>query len=233
MKRATPIDIKKNRKKIDIYLKLLKKHYPDAHCALFFSNPLEILVATILSAQCTDVRVNKVTPYLFKKYKNCQDYAKVPREELEQDIRSTGFFRSKAKSIQESCKKMLQEYGGKVPTTMEELLTLPGVARKTANVVLHNAYGIVEGITVDTHVRRLSNRLGLTSQQNPQKIEKELMGIVPRADWANISYLLIDHGRKICKAIRPKCQECFLNKVCPSAFSYDEKGRWIGPSEAL
>lgn len=223
MKKSIPINLEQNRKKITQYLKLLKKHYPDAHCALTFQTPLQILVATILSAQCTDVRVNKVTPVLFKKYKTCADFANTPRNELEQAIRSTGFFRSKAKSIQESCEILVKKFEGEIPKTMAELITLPGVARKTANVVLHNAYSIVEGITVDTHVRRLSQRLGLTKQNDPKKIEIELMKIVPQTEWANISYLLIDHGRAICKAIKPKCEDCFLNKLCPSAFSFDKK----------
>jgi len=207
---------------------ILKKAYPDAKCALYFSNPLEILVATILSAQCTDVRVNMVTPGLFKKYQSCQDYVNVPAEELQNDIKSTGFYRNKTKSIQGACRVMLEKYDGKVPRTMKEILELPGVARKTANVVLNNAYGVVEGIVVDTHVRRLSRRLGFTKLNVPEKIEQELLKIVPRQDWGDLSYLLIDHGRAVCKAQKPECGKCVLNKVCPSAFSFDEKGRWVG-----
>lgn len=201
------------------YLRLLKKAYPDAKCSLNYRTPLQMLVATILSAQCTDERVNKVTVDLFKKYKNAADYGKVRAEKLQKDIRSTGFFRNKAKSIQGACKVMLEKFNGEVPKTMEEILTLPGVARKTANVVLGNAYGVVSGIAVDTHVRRLAQRLGLTKQNDPPKIEKDLMKILPRKDWIKISYLLIDHGRAVCKAQKPKCEDCVLNKLCPSAFS--------------
>lgn len=228
MKRPPKINIKETRRNSAKILALLKKHYPDAKCALIFRTPLEILVATILSAQCTDVRVNKVTPALFRKYKNCGDYVRVPSNELEKDIRSTGFFHNKAKSIHGACRVMIEQFDGKVPKTMEEIVTLPGVARKTANVVLLNAYGVVNGIAVDTHVRRIAQRLGLTSETTPEKIEQDLMKIFPKKRWPTISYLLIDHGRKICKAPKPACSDCFLNKICPSAFAYDEKGKWIG-----
>jgi len=230
MKKPPKINVKASSKNFVRVLSMLKKAYPDARCSLNFKGPLQMLVATILSAQCTDVRVNKVTPGLFKKYSSCEDYARVKPEELQKDIRSTGFYRNKAKSIQGACKVMLRDFGGKVPRTMAEILTLPGVARKTANVVLYNSYGVVDGIVVDTHVRRLANRLGLTNVQNPEKIEQDLMAIVPRADWALISYLLIDHGRAVCKAVKPNCEGCVLNKVCPSAFAFNEKGKWIGVS---
>lgn len=224
--------LKINRKDLPTHaekvIRILKKTYPDAKCALYFSNPLEILVATILSAQCTDVRVNMVTPGLFRTYTSCKDYAEVKAETLQNDIKSTGFYRNKAKSIQGACRMMLEKFGGKVPRTMKEILELPGVARKTANVVLHNAYGIVEGIVVDTHVRRLSRRLGFTTLNVPEKIEQELLHIIPKKDWGDLSYLLIDHGRALCKAQKPDCEHCPLNKVCPSAFDFDSKGKWVG-----
>lgn len=224
--------LKINRKDLPGYaakvVKILRKTYPDAKCALYFSNPLEILVATILSAQCTDVRVNMVTPGLFKKYRSCKDFAEAKPEELQKDIKSTGFYRNKAKSIQGACRMMLEKFEGKVPRTMTEILELPGVARKTANVVLHNAYGIVEGIVVDTHVRRLSRRLGFTQLNVPEKIEQELLKIIPRKDWGDLSYLLIDHGRALCKAQKPDCENCPVNKICPSAFDFDVKGKWVG-----
>ncbi|MDI6642281.1 MAG: endonuclease III [Elusimicrobiota bacterium] len=193
----------------------LKKHYPDAKVALEFSNPLEILIATILSAQCTDERVNKVTKTLFKKYKSVKDYAQADIKKFEQEIRSTGFYHNKAKNIINACKIILEKYNGKVPKTMQELLSLPGVARKTANIVLGNAYGIVEGIAIDTHVRRLSQRLGLSKSDDPEKIEQDLMKLIPKKFWFQISYLLIDHGREICSARNPNCKECFLADLCP------------------
>ena len=200
------------------YLPLLKKAYPSAKTALNHKTPLEMLIATILSAQCTDARVNMVTEKLFKKYKSCKDYLAVSDKELQNDIRSTGFFRNKAKNIKGACRVILNRFNGKVPSTMEDLLTLPGVARKTANVVLGNVFGVTAGIVVDTHVIRLSHRLGLTSERSPEKIERDLMAIVPKKDWMTISYLLINHGRKICKARKPACKDCLLNKICPSAF---------------
>jgi len=196
------------------------KAYPLAKTALNFRTPLEMLVATILSAQCTDKRVNIVTVKLFKKYKSCEDYLKVPEAELQDDIRSTGFYRNKAKNIRGACSVILADFGGKVPRTMDEILTLPGVARKTANVVLGNVFGVVEGIVVDTHVIRLSQRMGLSSYKTPEKIELDLMEIVPKKDWLLISNLLVEHGRKICKARKPDCGGCMLNKICPSAFSF-------------
>ena len=198
-------------------IKLLKRAHPDAHCALNHSNAFELLIATILSAQCTDERVNIVTADLFRKYRRPEDYLKVPATELQQDIRTTGFFRNKTKSIQGACKVLTEEFGGRVPQTMEELLTLPGVARKTANVVLGVAYEIAAGIVVDTHVSRLSQRLGLTKKKDPGKIEQELMELVPRKDWIIFSHLLIFHGRRVCKARRPLCEECKVERLCPSS----------------
>lgn len=217
-------DLKQLAKNI---LVLLKKAYPDSKCSLVFSNPLEILVATILSAQCTDTRVNLVTPALFRKFKSCQDYANADLKVLQSYIRSTGFYKNKAKNIQGACRVILKNFKGEIPKNMEQILTLPGVARKTANVVLGNAYAVIEGIAVDTHVKRLSRRLGLSRQKTPEKIEKDLIKIVPKADWMKISYLLIDHGRKICKAVKPNCAECVLKKICPSAFSFNIKGKGL------
>lgn len=196
-------------------IKRLKKEFPDAHCALNHTNAFELLVATILSAQCTDVRVNIVTADLFRKYRTPQDYLKIPQEELEQDVRSTGFFRNKAKNIQAACEKIVENFGGETPQTMEELLTLNGVARKTANVVLGNAFGIASGVVVDTHVRRLSNRLGITKQSNPEKIELDLQKLVPKSDWVMFSHWLIMHGRGDCNARKPRCAECVLEDICP------------------
>lgn len=202
------------KEKARIIIERLKKEYPDAKIALKFENPIQLLVATILSAQCTDERVNEVTEKLFKKYKSAEDFVKVSLEELAEDIKSTGFYQQKAKYIQESCKIILEKYGGEVPRTMEELLELPGVARKTANIVLSNAYGIVEGIAVDTHVKRLSQRLGLVKSTQPEKIEKELMEIVPKEDWFIFPFLLQAHGRKVCIARKPKCELCVLKDLC-------------------
>src|SRR5881227_71997 len=198
-------------------IKLLKRAHPDAHCALNHSNPFELLIATILSAQCTDERVNIVTANLFRKYRKAEDYLKVPATELQQDIRTTGFFRNKTKSIQGACKMLTEEFHGQVPRTMEELLKLPGVARKTANVVLGVAYHIAAGIVVDTHVSRLSQRLGLTKQKDAVKIENDLVELVPKKDWIIFSHLLIFHGRRVCKARRPLCEECVVEKLCPSS----------------
>ena len=196
---------------------LLKREYPDARCSLNHASALELLIATILSAQCTDERVNLVTASLFRKYRAPEDYLKVAQTELEADIRSTGFYRNKAKAIQGACKLISEEYEGRVPDTIEELLLLPGVARKTANVVLGNAYGITSGVVVDTHVARLSARLKLSEEQQPEKIERDLMQLVPRADWIHFSHLLIAHGRKVCKARTPLCAECVIEKLCPSS----------------
>jgi endonuclease-3 len=198
-------------------IKLLKRAHPDAKCALNHSNPFELLIATILSAQCTDERVNIVTADLFRKYRKPEDYLKVRDTELQQDIRTTGFFRNKTKSIQGACKVLIEEFGGQVPQTMEELLRVPGAARKTSNVVLGVGFGIAEGVVVDTHVSRLSQRLRLTRQKDPVKIEKDLMELVPRKDWIIFSHLLIFHGRRVCKARRPLCEECVVEKLCPSS----------------
>ena len=199
----------------------LRKAYPDAECSLRHTNPLELLVATILSAQCTDERVNLVTADLFRKYRTWEDYASAPSAELERDIHSTGFFRNKAKAIQGACRMIGERHGGRVPRSMEELLELPGVARKTANVVLGNAYGIASGVVVDTHVARLSERLGLSAEKQPEKIERDLASLIPESDWIVFPHLLIAHGRKVCKARAPLCGECPVAKLCPSAFRVD------------
>ncbi|HYP50555.1 MAG TPA: endonuclease III [Pyrinomonadaceae bacterium] len=201
----------------DAVLDWLKRAYPDANCALNHSNALELLIATILSAQCTDERVNIVTETLFRKYRNVEDFASVAQEELEQDIHSTGFFRNKAKNIRAACEMILQEYGGEIPPDMGKLLALPGVARKTANVVLGNAFGIASGVVVDTHVSRVSQRLALTEETVPEKIERDLMQLIPETDWVLFPHLLISHGRAICQARKPKCAECGLEPICPSS----------------
>ncbi|MGB7202635.1 MAG: endonuclease III [Pyrinomonadaceae bacterium] len=193
----------------------LKKAYPNAHCALNHTSAFELLIATILSAQCTDVRVNIVTADLFRKYRAPGDYLKVTRRELEKDIHSTGFFRNKAKNIQAACKRIVEEYGGEVPQTMDDLLTLGGVARKTANVVLGNAFGIASGVVVDTHVSRISQLLGLTKNKTPEKIERDLQELIPKKDWVMFPHWMIHHGRAVCIARRPKCSECVLNDICP------------------
>jgi len=198
-------------------IKLLKRAHPDAKCALNHSNAFELLIATILSAQCTDERVNKVTADLFRKYRKPEDYLQVPATELQEDIRTTGFFRNKTKSIQGACKMLVEEFDDEVPQSMEELLKLPGVARKTANVVLGVAYRKAEGVVVDTHVSRLSHRLRLTRHKDAVKIEKDLIEIVPRKDWIEFAHLLIFHGRRICKARRPLCEQCVVEELCPSS----------------
>ena len=192
--------------------------YPQATCSLNFSNPLELLIATQLSAQCKDERVNMVTETLFQKYRSVEDFATVGQEELEQDIRSIGFFRNKAKNIRGTCHRLMLAYNSEVPQTMEDMLSLPGVARKTANVVLGNAFGIIVGFVVDTHVGRLSRRFGWTTNDDPVKVEQDLMKIVPQQDWLDVSHLLIFHGRAICDARKPLCAECTLTSLCPSAF---------------
>lgn len=196
----------------------LRHLYPQATCTLNYSNTLELLIATQLSAQCTDERVNIVTKTLFQKYRSVEDFAYANPEELEQDIRSTGFYRNKAKNIRAACQRIINVYGGTVPQTMTDLLSLPGVARKTANVVLGNGFHIVEGFVVDTHVGRLSRRLGWTRNDDPVKVEQDLMRIVPRNDWLDLSHLLIFHGRAICQARNPACENCTLAHLCPSAF---------------
>ena len=195
----------------------LKKEYPDAATELNWSNPLELLVATILSAQTTDVRVNQVTDSLFEKYRTAEDYAGVAAEELEEDVRPTGFYRNKARSLQGMARSLIEDHDGQVPKTMPELTALPGVGRKTANVVLGNAFSVNEGVVVDTHVRRLSNRLGLSSEENPEKIEKDLLELVPEEDRTIFSHLLIFHGRRVCKSRKPDCPNCILNDICPSS----------------
>jgi endonuclease-3 len=201
-------------------IELLEKQYPNAKTALNHSNPLEILVATILSAQTTDVRINIVTQTLFKKYRTPEDYANADLKELEQDIHSTGFYHNKARNLQKCCQLLVEKFHSQVPKTMEELLELPGVARKTANIVLYNAYGTIAGIAVDTHVRRLSERLGLTQRKDPDKIEQDLMQITPKEKWMLLTDLLIFHGRQVCTTKKPKCEICSLNKSCPSAFTF-------------
>ncbi len=198
----------------------LRRLYPDAQGTLDFSNPLELLIATELAAQSTDERVNMVSRDLFRKYRSVEDYATVSEEELEQDIRSTGFYRNKAKNIRAASQRIITNYGGEVPRTMEDLLTLPGVGRKTANVVLGNAFGIIVGFVVDTHVGRLARRFGWTTNEDPVKVEQDLMRIVPRKDWLDLSHLMIYHGRAICIARKPLCEQCTLVKLCPSAFTF-------------
>ena len=205
---------------ISAVISRLKREYPGATTELNWSNPLELLVATILSAQTTDVRVNQVTEKLFKKYRTAADYAGADPTELEEDIRPTGFYRNKARALQAMARALLEEHGGEVPRTMPELVALPGVGRKTANVVLGNAFGVDEGIVVDTHVRRLSNRLGLSGERDPEKIEKDLLQMIPEGDRTLFSHLLIFHGRRVCKARKPDCPGCVLNDVCPSAYYY-------------
>ena len=199
-------------------IRILKRSYPDAKCSLNHSNPFELLIATILSAQCTDERVNIVTADLFRKYRKPQDYLKVKTSELENDIRTTGFFRNKTKSIQGTSQMLLDEFDGQVPKTMDELLELPGVARKTANVVLGNAFDIKAGVVVDTHVSRLSHRLGFSQEKSAEKIEQDLIQIVPRKEWVLFPHLMIYHGRKVCKARNPLCEECLIEKLCPSSY---------------
>jgi endonuclease-3 len=205
----------------------LKKQYPRARIALNFSNNWELLVSVILSAQSTDKQINKITPALFNKYKTVHDYAKANVKEFEKDIYSSGFYRNKAKNIIAAAKIIVEKFNGEVPDTMEELITLPGVARKTANIILGNAFNKVEGIAVDTHVIRLSNRLGFSDQKNPVKIEKDLMNLFERKDWFKLTYVLIDHGRAICDAKKPKCDKCFLNDLCPSAYKFTQFGREV------
>ncbi len=194
---------------------LLATEYPDASCSLDFRSPLELLIATILSAQCTDERVNQVTKSLFRKYRSARDYASSPLTELEKDIQSTGFFRNKAKNIQACCERLDREFGGRVPEDMAVLVTLPGVGRKTANVVLGTAFGVPSGVVVDTHVARISQRLGLTHNDDPVKIEQDLMAITPQSEWIDFSHRMIKHGRRYCQAKKPNCQACPLGEVCP------------------
>jgi len=198
-------------------IRILRREYPDSRTALGFESPLQILVATILAAQCMDERVNQITPALFRKYPTAAAFAAADRAELEAEIRPTGFFRNKAKSIIGAARKIVEDFGGQVPANMADLITLPGVARKTGNIVLSSGYGIAEGIAVDTHVKRLSGRLGLSRQRNPEKIEKDLLKLVPKKDWLDFNYMLVNHGRKTCQARKPRCPECVLCHLCPSA----------------
>ncbi len=202
------------------YFNRLSKMYPNAKCALHFTSAWELLVATILSAQCTDKRVNLVTPPLFKELPTIDDFAKVSLDELEQKIRSTGFFRNKAKNIKGAAQTILEKYNGEVPDNMEDLIKIPGIARKSANVILFVWYGKNEGVIVDTHVIRISNRLGLTKHQDPVKIERDLMKLYKQKDWGMLSYYFVDHGRALCKAPTPKCADCKLNNICPSSKKY-------------
>jgi len=213
----TPLEPKTRTQKT---IELLQKQYPNAKTALNYTNPLEILIATMLSAQTTDVQVNLVTKNLFKKYRTPQDYANADIKEIEQDIHSTGFYHNKAKNLQGCCRLLVEKFGGQVPKTMEELTELPGVARKTANIVLYNAFGITAGIAVDTHVMRLSQRLGLTMQEDQNKIEQDLMALTPKDKWMPLTDLLIFHGRQVCMAKKPRCDICVLNEICPSAFTF-------------
>ncbi len=205
------------KKRIGKIIQILRREYPESRTALWFETPLQILVATILAAQCTDERVNKITPILFKKYPTVEDLARARQEELEDIIRPTGFFRNKARSIIAAARKIVEDFGGRVPDRMEDLITIPGVARKTANIVLSSGYKKAEGIAVDTHVRRLSGRLGLSQQTDPDKIEKDLMALVPKKDWLDFNYMLVNHGRKVCQARKPRCPECSLRSLCPQA----------------
>jgi endonuclease III len=209
---ADIVDAKRRAGKI---ARCLAQQYPDATCSLDFQSPLELLVATILSAQCTDVRVNQVTKTLFRKYPTAGDYAQAKLAELERDIQSTGFFRNKAKNIQNCCRTLLERYDGEVPKDIDKLVELPGIGRKTANVVLGTAYGIAVGVVVDTHVARITRRLGLTAQKTPEKIESDLMALFAQKEWISLSHRLIQHGRRCCTARSPKCDQCPLESVCP------------------
>jgi endonuclease-3 len=220
------------RERVAQLVKVLPQVYPDAHCELDFKRPLELFIATILSAQCTDKRVNMVTPALFKKYRTASDYANAPQSELENAIKSTGFFRNKAKSIRAATLTIAEKHHGKVPDTMEQLRELPGVGRKTANVILGNAFGKNEGIVVDTHVMRLSQRLGLTQQKDANKIERDLMKLVPRKHWTDWSHWLIWHGRRRCFARKPDCSQCEIFRLCPSGKIFLRTGVAKSPEAA-
>ena len=214
-------DLQELKERVGKILVLLEKEYPDAKITLEFSNPLELLVATILAAQCTDAKVNQITRSLFKKFQTPEDYVRADALELENAIKPTGFYRMKAKHIRKTCEMLVDQFGSQVPRTMDDLVKLSGVARKTANIVLSNAYGVTEGIAVDTHVLRLVGRLGLTQSKTREKIEADLMRIVPKDSWLRFSDLLIFHGRKICTAKKPKCSQCVLSYLCPSAFTFN------------
>ena len=198
-------------------IRRLERAYPDAKVALRFSNPLEMLIATILSAQCTDQKVNEVTERLFAKYRTPEDYLRVPEDELKADIFQTGFYNQKTKSIRGACRVLVEEFDGRIPATMEEIVRLPGVARKTGNIVLGNAHGVVVGVAVDTHVKRVSRRLGFTDHTDPDKVEQDLMRVIPRPRWFPFTYVLIEHGRAVCKAPTPRCEDCPVNDLCPSS----------------
>jgi len=206
--------MKEAQKRARAIYKILTEEYPDAHCMLDYTNPLELLVATILASQCTDKQVNKVTRSLFRKYKSAREYANAPQEALEEDIRSTGFYRNKAKSLKKCCQSLLDNHGGKVPSDMESLIALGGVGRKTANCVLGNAFG-VPGIVVDTHVLRLSRRMGLSSEKQADKVEKDLMPLIPQNEWTRFSHVMAEHGRSVCSARNPLCEECPVAHLCP------------------
>ncbi len=212
--------MRRAKARIGEVVSILRKTYPKSRTALRYETPLQILVATILSAQCTDEKVNQITPALFRKYPTAKDFAQANSKVLEEEIRPTGFFRNKTKSIINASKRIVADFDGEVPDTMESLITLPGVARKTANIVLSSAYKKTEGIAVDTHVKRLSQRLGLSKERSPDKIEQDLLALVPKKDWLDFNYMLVNHGRKTCQARRPNCPECVLNSLCPSAKEY-------------
>ena len=209
--------VKNAGERIGEIIEILKRNYPKSRTALKFENPLQILVATILSAQCTDEKVNQITPSLFQKYPEAKDFAQADQKKLEEEIRPTGFFRNKARSIIKASKMIAEDFNGEVPDSMEKLITLPGVARKTANIVLSSAFKKAEGIAVDTHVRRLAQRLGLSKEEHPDKIERDLMSIAPKKDWLDFNYMLVNHGRKICQARKPQCPLCMIRHLCPSA----------------
>jgi endonuclease-3 len=216
-----PQTVRARRDRVAKLAPLLAERYPDLRISLDYSNPLELIVATILSAQCTDERVNQVTPALFERFPDAEALARADLAELEELVRPTGFFRNKAKSIKGMAQRLVDAFDGRVPRTMEELLTLPGVARKTANVVLSNAFDIQVGIVVDTHVKRVANRLGLTDEKNPEKIERDLMDVVPESEWRAFPWRLILHGRTTCTARKPGCADCLLAALCPSAGTFD------------
>jgi endonuclease-3 len=215
--------MKKAQDRIEEIINILGKAYPRSRTALRFETPLQILVATILSAQCTDEKVNEITPSLFQKYPSALDFAQADPNILEKEIRPTGFFRNKTKNIINASKKIVENFDGVVPDNMKDLITLSGVARKTANIVLSSAYKKAEGIAVDTHVKRLSQRLGLSTEKDPDKIERDLMALVPKPYWLDFNYMLVNHGRKTCQARKPNCPECVLNHICPSASVYFPK----------
>jgi len=216
------------QERVEEIVKILRQNYPESRTTLKFKTPLQILVATILSAQCTDEKVNQITANLFKKYKTAADFAKANRKDFEEEIRSTGFFRNKARNIRNACQKIESDFSGNIPDNMNDLVSLPGVARKTANIVLSTAFQKAEGIAVDTHVRRLSWRLGLSKEKDPVKIEKDLMAIVPKSDWLDFNYMLLNHGRKVCQARKPDCAHCVLYKLCPSAEKFSSAGQRKG-----